>query len=499
MKALTRVFVLSLPLLALAGPLLALAGCSVNPATGEQSFTAFMSRADEMEIGKKEHPKILKGFGGAYADRDLADYVRNIAVALTQVSEVPDMPYTFTMLNSDDVNAFALPGGYIYMTRGLLALADDEAEMVAVLAHELGHVTARHTAQRYSKAMAANIGLTLFGALGSTAGMPSEFGRLASYGTQIYLQGFSREQELEADMLGVRYMSRLGYDPNAAVRFLRKLKAHSKLEAALAGHPENAERFNIMSTHPRTTERIQQAILLAQMAPVADPRTGRGDYIARVDGMLFGDDPKQGVRAGRVFTHPGMGFRFEVPPGFVMFNSPARVVARGPDDAVIVFDMEAPKKAKTFDDVLLYLTRHWGQGLLLKDVERIEINGLNGATGLGRASMREGTRDMRLVAIHQTRERIFRFAFITPPAVTARLAEDLQRTTFSFRRLSPEEASALRPLRLRFVVVEDGDTAASLAARMPFEKFALEWFETLNGLQRGAPLVAGSVLKTVGH
>ena len=182
-----------------------------------------------------------------------------------------------------------------------------------------------------------------------------------------------------------------------------------------------------------------------------------------------------------------------------MFNSPARVVARGPDDAVIVFDMEAPKKAKTFDDVLLYLTRHWGQGLLLKDVERIEINGLNGATGLGRASMREGTRDMRLVAIHQTRERIFRFAFITPPAVTARLAEDLQRTTFSFRRLSPEEASALRPLRLRFVVVEDGDTAASLAARMPFEKFALEWFETLNGLQRGEPLVAGSVLKTVGH
>ncbi len=499
MKALIRVTVLSLPLLALAGPLLALAGCSVNPATGEQSFTAFMSRADEMEIGKKEHPKILKEFGGAYADRDLAAYVRNIGVALAQVSEVPDMPYTFTVLNTDNVNAFALPGGYIYITRGLLALADNEAEMASVLAHELGHVTARHMAERYSKAVATNIGLTLLGALGSAAGVPSELGRLASYGTQAYLQSFSREQELQADMLGVRYMSRLGFDPNAAVRFLGKLKAHTKLEAALAGHPEDAERSNIMSTHPRTTERIQQAIRLAQVAPVANPRVGRGDYIARVDGMLFGDDPKQGVRAGRVFSHPGMGFRFEVPPGFVMFNSPARLVARGADGAVIVFDMETPKKAKTFDDVLVYLTRPWGRELSLKDVQRIEVNGLNCATGLGSASILEGTRDLRLVAIHETRERIFRFAFITPPAATARLARDLQRTTFSFRRLSPEEAAAIRPLRLRFVVVEDGDTAASLAARMPFEKFALEWFETLNGLQRGEPLVAGSVVKTVGY
>ena len=492
MKAFLRVIVLL-------SPLLALAGCSVNPATGEQSFTAFMSRADEMEIGKKEHPKILKEFGGAYGDGDLAAYVRDIGAALSQVSEVPDMPYTFTVLNADNVNAFALPGGYIYITRGLLALADNEAEMASVLAHELGHVTARHTAERYSKAVAANIGLSLLGALGSAAGVPTGVGQLASYGTQAFLQSFSREQELEADKLGVRYMSRLGFDLNAAVRFLGKLKAHSALEAKLEGRPDDAERFNIMSTHPRTAARIEQAIRLAQVAPVAQPRIGRGDYIARVDGMLFGDDPTQGVRAGRVFSHPGMGFRFEVPPGFVMFNSPARVVARGPDDAVIVFDMEAPKKAKTFKDILLYLTRHWGRGLSLKGAERIEVNGLNGATGVGRASTRDGTRDARLVAIHETRERIFRFAFLTPPAATARLAEELQRTTFSFRRLSPEEAAAIRPLRLRMVVVEDGDTAASLAARMPFEKFALEWFETLNSLQRGEPLVAGSVVKTVGH
>jgi len=498
MKAFSRVFVVSFLLQALAG-------CAVNPATGEQSFMAFMSRADEMEVGKKEHPKVLKEFGGAYADKNLAAYVRDIGIALTQVSEVPDTPYTFTILNSDVVNAFALPGGYIYITRGLLALGGNEAEIASVLAHEIGHVTGRHTAQRYSKAVAANIGLTLLGALGSATGVPTGVGQLASYGSQAYLQSFSREQELEADKLGVRYMSRLGFDPNAAVRFLGKLKARSGLEEKLEGRPEAVERFNIMSTHPRTQERIKQAIQLAQLAQLAQvapglqPKMGRGDYLARVDGMVFGDDPKQGVRAGRVFSHPGLGFRFEVPPDFVMFNGPARVVARGADGAVIVFDMEATKVAKTFDDILLYLTGHWGRGISLKGAERIEVNGLNGATGVGRASTGNGIRDVRLVALRDTKEQIFRFAFFTPPALTARLAEALQRTTFSFRRLSPGEVAAIRPLRLRMHVVGEDDTAASLAARMPFEKFALEWFETLNGLSRGEPLHAGSVVKTVGY
>ena len=137
-------------------PLLALGACTVNPATGKQSFTGFMSRSDEMEVGSKEHPKILKEYGGRYDGNGINAYVRDIGLGLARVSEVAGLPYTFTVLNDDKVNAFALPGGYVYITRGLLALADNEAEMAGVLAHEIGHVTARHTAQRYSQAMATN-------------------------------------------------------------------------------------------------------------------------------------------------------------------------------------------------------------------------------------------------------------------------------------------------------------------------------------------------------
>ena len=486
-------------LLCLAG--LSLAGCSTNPATGKQSFTAFMSPSDEMRVGAEEHPKILKQFNGAYREADVAVYVGHVGGALAGVSEVTQMPFTFTVLNTDKVNAFALPGGYVYITRGLLALADDEAEMAGVLAHEIGHVAARHTAQRYSQAMAANLGLTLLGVLGSAAGAPPGLGEIAFFGAQAYLQGFSREQEMEADMLGARYLARAGYDLGAMSGFLGKLQQHDRLEAALTDTPDPAARSNIMSTHPRTADRIAQAIRLAGQAPPADSRRGRATYLTVIDGMLFGDDPKDGVRKGRVFAHPGIGIRFTVPPGYVLFNSPRAVIARGPGKALIVFDMETEKGAAKVGDLVAYLNRDWGRSLSLGGIERITVGGMEAATGRARARTRDGTRDVRLVAIRDarrdTRRRIFRLLFLTPPAMTASQAEALQRTTYSFRLLSADEAAAIRPLRLRVVTVGAGDTQRSLADRLPFEKLRLERFETLNGLARGQPLEPGSQVKIV--
>ena len=474
-------------------PLPGLAGCSVNPATGEESFTAFMSRADEMEVGAREHPKILKQHGGAYGSQRLTGYVRRVALNLTRVSETPDFPYTITTLNDDSVNAFALPGGYVYVTRGLLALANNEAEMAGVLAHEIGHSVARHTAERYSKAVAANLGLNILGAIGGAMGAPPGVGNLASFGTQAYLQAFSREQELEADMLGVRYLARAGYDPAAMTSFLHRLQANDRLEAVLSGEKGKQASFSIMSTHPRTAERIAQAMRLARIAPSGRWRVERDAYLERVDGMVFGDDISQGVRRGREFAHPEFRIRFQVPPGFVLFNSPRRVLARGPGQSVIAFDM-AEKAVKS---LTAYLVRDWGRNYTLRDVEIIDVNGMEAATGHGRARTRNGTRDLRLVAIRGGGKRIFRFAFLTPPELTHRLATDLQRATYSFRRLSGQEARAIRPLRLAVVPVRPGDTAAGLAARMPFETHHLERFETLNGLERGQPLTPGSRVKTV--
>ncbi|MDD9876695.1 MAG: M48 family metalloprotease [Magnetovibrio sp.] len=476
-------------------PFLALGACSTNPATGKQSFTAFMSQEDEARIGAEEHPKILKELGGAYSEDDLGAYVASIGGKLAALSELPKIPWRFTVLNDEAVNAFALPGGYVYITRGLLALADNEAEMAGVLAHEIGHVTARHSAQRYSTAMATNIGLTVLGVLGSAAGVPSGVGRVANLGAQVAIQQYSQGQELEADMLGVRYMTRAGYDPRALTSFFRKLKAHSELEARQKG--QDGVNHNILSTHPRTADRIKQAIELSKAKAVARPLVKRRAYLNRIDGIVFGDDPSQGVRRGRTFMHPDLRFAFTVPPGFVLFNTPKQVVAFGPSKSRIIFDMANPKQAPRVRSLPNYIDGVWKHGLDVQRIERLDVNGLAGATGEARLSTGDGPRDVRLIAIRADKDQIFRFAFVTPPSESKRLNLELRRTTYSFRRLSASEAAAIQPLRIKMVTVRSGDTVQSMARRFPFERFRREWFRLLNDLKPGDPLVPGRRVKIV--
>ncbi len=476
--------------------LLVLAACTTNPVTGKQSFTAFMSPEDEKRIGAEEHPKLIKVFGGAYGDAKLRAYVRRIGLKLTRHAETGGLKYTFTILNSDKVNALALPGGYVYITRGLLALADNEAEMAGVLAHEIGHVTARHTAERYSTEQATNLGLMVLGALGSATGVPSGIGQMISFGAQAAMQSYSREQELESDMLSVRYLSRAGYSPQAMTSFFHKLKAHEELERAMEGKKGGAPN-NIMATHPRTAQRIGQAIKLAKAARVVRPVFGRTVFLAEIDGMVFGDDPEQGVRRGREFIHPELGIRFEVPPGFVLFNAPGQVVARGPKQSVVVFDMAREKSANQARTLTGYIANTWASGLSLSGLERIYINGFEAATAAGRINTQRGAKDLRLIAIRGGPKRIFRLKFISPPNMTGRLKVDFQRTIYSFRRISREEADAIKPLRIKVVNTKPGDTPKSLAARMPFDKFGLRWFEVLNGLDPGQGLGPGHVVKIV--
>jgi len=481
---------------ALLAVLVGLNGCTTNPVTGKQSFTAFMSRDDEIRIGAEEHPKLIREFGGAYTDVKLRAYINRIGLKLTRHADTSDLAFTFTILNSEKVNALALPGGYVYITRGLLALADNEAEMAGVLAHEIGHVTARHTAERYSTAQAANIGLMVLSVLGSAAGVPSGVGQLAGFGAQAALQSYSREQELESDMLGVRYLSRAGYSPHSMTSFFHKLKVHEELERAMEGKTGAAPN-NIMATHPRTAERISRAIQLARAARVANPLLGRQEYLAEIDGVVFGDDPEQGVRRGREFIHPDLGIRFEAPPKFVLFNSAGQVVARGPGKSVMVFDLAREKSARGARSLRGYIANTWASGLSLRGLERININGMEAATASGRVNTRNGPKDLRLVAIRGGPNQIFHLRFITSPTMTDRLGVDFRRATFSFRRISKAEAAAIQPLRIKVVRVAPGDTPRRLADRLPFEAFRLRWFETLNGLRPGQGLQPGTRVKIV--
>ena len=464
-------------------------GCTPNPATGQQDFTLFMSESEEARIGAQEHSKIVARYSGVYDDPEIGAYVAEIGGRLAANSERANSRFTFTVLNSPDVNAFALPGGYVYVTRGLIALANSEAELAGVVAHEIGHVIARHTAQRYSRAAATQIGATLLGALIGSR----EVSDLLQVGGQLYLSSFSRAQEFEADSLGVRYLNRTGYDPLAEAQFLQNLGREKALQDQLAQREGRDRQPDFLATHPNTPERVQRAIAAAGGGPSGRPLR-RDVFLNRIDGMLFGDDPEQGLVRGQRFLHPGLRFGFQVPAKFHLINTADKVVALHPSKAAIVFDSAG---RKTHPDILTYLTLVWADGVRLNNVERITINGMPAATGQTTVNTQNGRMNLRMVAVQFGNGSIYRFRFLTPPALSAQLNADLRRTTFSFRVLSEAEAKRLKPYRLTTVTVGAGDTVERLAARLPFSDFHIARFRTLNGLGAGDRLRPGQRVKLI--
>ena len=487
-----RLLLLSL----LCTPLLTLGSCSTNPATGKKSFTAFMSEEEEKRVGAAEHPKILKQFGGVYDDKNLGFYVASIGAKLARHSEFPNLDFTFTVLNTDKVNAFALPGGYIYITRGLLAITTNEAEMAGVLAHEIGHVTARHSSQRYSATMATNIGLKILGVIGRAAGAPSGTGQLVSFGAQAALKSYSREQELESDMLGVRYLKLAGYDPQAMVSFFYKLQGHSKLEAKMWGKKDKST-ADIMSTHPLTSERIAAAEKLSLDSNTIGRERKKKIFESKINGLVFGDDPDQGIRRGRFFEHPKLGIRFEVPPDFSMINTPKRLIAKSKENSVIFFDMALEKKVQELGGIEKYLKAINFKGGRFRDIKQIDINGLSAVTGIANLNIAGKKRDVKLFVIKKNKNQIFRLWFETDPKKTEAWAADINKTIQSFTSLDEEEVSKIKPLRIRFKTILIGENIDEIAERMPVERFAIDWLELLNGINRDEPLKAGTRIRII--
>jgi len=460
-----------------------------NPATGEQNFTPFMQPEKERQIGAEEHPKMVKQFGGVYDDPRIGGYVASIGGRLASHSERADLKFRFTVLNSPVVNAFALPGGYVYISRGLLALANSEAELASVLGHEIGHVTARHSAQRYNKAVILGLGSALLGAATGNRSV----GQMAEMGSAIYLKGHSRDQEHQADELGIRYLARTGYSTLDSVAFLKSLQAESSLARAIAGKQGKDPAASIFSTHPRTAERVQRTAAETAKANPNAPNL-RSRLLDKIDGMIYGDDPAQGLIRGRIFFHPDLGFTFSVPPGFRLINSPRAVLAQDRKGAKIIFDSDSKPWRGNLSG---YLIRNWGKKLRLNKVEPIQINGMTAATGAARVKGKEGPLDLRMVAVRFDRKTIARFLFVSPVARTAALDEAFRRTTFRFRRLAEDERGEIKPLRIRVITVGARDTVESLAGQMPFDDFQVARFRVLNGLASGQRLKTGQRAKTV--
>lgn len=469
--------------------LCALSACSTNPATGKQQFAALMSPAQENNVGAQEHRKIMAEYGNAYEGTALAAYVSGIGARLTQNTERGDVQYKFFVLDTPMVNAFALPGGYIYVTRGLLALANSEAELASVLAHEIGHITGRHSAERYSQGVLTSLGAAVL----SAAADNNTASQALGLGAELYTKSYSRGQESEADDLGIRYLSRAGYDPRAMARFLSSLDHHSALESEIAG-VNGQKSFSYFSTHPRTADRVQQAMAIAANYP-PPPGGNTGDsYLQAIEGLVYGDNVQQGFARGRDFYHPGMGFAFSVPDGFRINNAPRQVIATGNGGAVILFDAAGnPQRL----DPMTWTKNVWMKGEPLAGAESITINGMAAATASFPGKVNGQPMTVRIVAVAWSPDKMFRFQMAIPQNASADTIEGFKRTTYSLRPMTGEEKQSIRPWNIQIVTAGTTDTVATLARQQPFESLQAERFRVLNGLKGSEDTVPGKKYKLV--
>ena len=469
--------------------LIVLSGCSTNPATGEKIFTGLMTKEQEIHQGRKTHPKVVKSFGGQYGSTSLQNYIKSIGHRLTQTVERRNLIYTFTILDLKVVNAFALPGGYVYVTRGLLALAENEAEVAGVLAHELGHINALHHAQRRGQSLLA--GIIVSGIHVNKGSGARQLGEFIATGA---LRSYSRSHELEADNLALRYMSRAGYDPKTMVQFIGKLRANSRLNAKKYGKsPDKIDEFNYLSTHPVPKQRLKQIGKLLSQYQIKRSVRAREIYLQKIDGMVFGGSPKQGFIRHQEFWHPELKFYFKVPKNFTLFNSPNLVYAKGPNGASITLSVA---RNPTDGPMTFYIKEIWGRNFNFKNLEKLNINDLEAATG----TIHHRGKNIRCVAIRKDLNTIYRFTFKTKPPQTNRLAIPFRRTTYSFRLLKNAEAKNLKPFRVKIIKSQKHDTVKSLARRMiSHDNFTVERFRVLNGLLGQLQISHGQSVKIISY
>ena len=433
-------------------------------------------------LAREQHPRILATYGGEYSDTKLERTVAKIVGQLTLVSGDPEQTYRITILDSPNVNAFALPGGYLYITRGLLALANDSAELAAVVAHEMAHVTANHGVARQRREAEES----LAGRVVADVLRDSSVTRAAVIRGKLRLAQFSRNQELEADAIGIKMIGTAGYDPYAAMRFLRSMTAYSSFRTA-AGDPDT--NLDFLATHPNPPQRIEQARRNASR--FGAPGVGKTDqdaYFNGISGMLFGDKPEEGYVRGRNFMHPELGITFSVPSGFTIDNSANAVTATGPGDIAVRFDSVAVRRGMSLSN---YIKSGWVSGLDKESVRAVTINRNEAATARARS---DGWQfDITVVRLNG---RVYRL-LTAAPLSSARLVSVARSVSGSFRALTAREKATLKPLRIKTVKVRAGDTVGTLAARMKGTDRKLDLFRILNALPAGASLSVGKPVKIV--
>jgi predicted Zn-dependent protease len=458
-----------------------LAGCPVNPATGERQLI-LISEAQEIEMGRQGAQQVEASIG-LYDNPELQEYVSQIGLDLAAKSEKPNLPWTFKIVDDVVVNAFALPGGFIFVTRGILADFNSEAELAGVLGHEIGHVTARHSAEQISRAQAAQLGVGV-----GYIFLPE----IASYGDIINVSfgllflKFGRDDERQADDLGFRYMRRTGYDPNEMVKVFEML---DRVSAAAGGSGLPVW----LSTHPDPGERRQRMEQrLAEVGGESGGAVERTRYLQKIDGLVYGENPRNGFFRGNTFLHPDLEFQIDFPAEWKRQNMARQVVAVSPDeDAIIQLTLADESSAAQAADTFFSQS-----GIQPGRASGTPVNGLPARSGYFGATTSDGTELRGLAVFIEYGKLVYQVMGYTLADRWSTYAETFRASFGSFDRLTDSAALSVQPARLEIVRLDRSMTLAQFAERYP-SSVDIETLALINGVGADETLAAGQLVKRV--
>ena len=454
---------------------------SSSPTTAKPKSTFVQNPAAE-----KEHERILSSYGGAYDDPKLEALIGKTVDRLVAASDRPDQTYKVTILNSGAVNAFALPTGQLYVTRGLIALACDTSELSSVLSHEMAHVLARHATTREDQARQAAANATRAVA---DVGSDSDITALAlAAKTKQTIASFSRQQELDADGIGVSISARAHFDPYGAARFLTAMERNAELKAGKTSVDPRVQDF--LSSHPATPERVTNAQNTARQYPSPETNERERDaYLAAIDNIVYGEDPSEGFVRGRRFLHPKLGFAFTAPENFTLDNTAQAVIGvREGGAQAMRFDVVRVPGEQSLGD---YLNSGWMENVDKASTEELTINGFPAAS----ATAHGDAWQFKVYALRFGTD-VYRFIFAAKQKTTES-ERNARETVNSFRRLTLDEIQSARPLRIKVINVQPGDTVESLSHRMAGVDRPADRFRIINGLEAHAQVKARDRVKIV--
>jgi len=456
--------------------------CAVNPVTGRRELS-LISEEGEISLGKETDASIKQTFG-VYNDPKLTAYVNGVGMKLAPLTHRPHLPYSFQILDTPVINAFAVPGGYIYVTRGILALMNSEAELAAVLGHELGHVNARHSVRRMSQMILLQVGLAVGSALNDTF---AQLAGVASIGIQILYLKYSRDDERQADTLGVEYSRRANYNPGPMVDFFGSLQKLGDLSGgrSLPG---------FLSTHPLEAERIKN--VTAMLNPSDRRLAVRGnEYLARIDNIVYGDDPRQGYVEAGAFYHPTMRFQFAVPAQWTVENSPSRVTLISKDKQA-AFLLEAEKSQESLQTYAEKKTQSIEGRQFLND-QSLTINGLSSYHQMYDIPQQNAdTLRVRFSFIRKN-AMIYSFTALSTMAHFGGYDSQFQQIVRSFRNLSDPRYINRQPTRLRIVQSDGRRSFQSQLQTAGVRKDLWPKLAIQNGLELNQVPATGRLVKMV--